>query len=120
MLFLAAVGGERLWPKIAATSKKIGANLFSPGDKYFLSGDLLKQDAWGFYFWHDRIGDTFRWKGENVSTAEVSCVLSQVLGEQLADVNVYGVLVRVFESGSNKSKAIFVVSRYLSSLANTH
>ena len=51
------------------------------------------QDAWGFFFWHDRIGDTFRWKGENVSTAEVAFALSQALGEQLADVNVYGVEV---------------------------
>ena len=52
----------------------------------------MRQDAFGFFFWVDRIGDTFRWKGENVSTAEVAQVLSTAC-ESFAEVNVYGVVV---------------------------
>ncbi len=54
-----------------ATDKKKLFNVFKDGDAYFNSGDLLSMDAEGFYYWSDRVGDTFRWRGENVSTAEV-------------------------------------------------
>jgi fatty-acyl-CoA synthase len=54
-----------------ASRKKILQNVFRDGDTYFNSGDLLRRDWFGFFFWSDRVGDTFRWKGENVATTEV-------------------------------------------------
>ena len=57
-----------------ATNKKLISNVLRMGDKYFNTGDSMRRDASGFFFWHDRIGDTFRWKGENVSTAEVKLI----------------------------------------------
>ena len=54
------------------TEKKILRSVFKPGDAFMRTGDLMKRDAQGFYFFVDRIGDTFRWKGENVSTLEVA------------------------------------------------
>jgi len=74
-----------------ATAKKIIKDAFVKGDKYFLTGDLLNIDAHGFIRFVDRIGDTFRWKGENCSTTEVTEVLSGFPGIQ--ESNVYGVLV---------------------------
>lgn len=56
----------------AATRSKVVENVRKTGDKYFRSGDLLKQDRWGFMYFCDRVGETFRWKGENVSTSEVA------------------------------------------------
>ncbi|MFW6051595.1 MAG: AMP-binding protein [Myxococcota bacterium] len=54
-----------------ATRKKILHDVFEPGDRYFRSGDLVKYDDKEYFYFVDRVGDTFRWKGENVSTAEV-------------------------------------------------
>ncbi len=75
----------------AATEKKILRDVKKPGDAYFRSGDLLKRDEEGYYYFVDRIGDTFRWKGENVSTQEVAEALSGFPGVETA--NVYGVEV---------------------------
>ena len=74
-----------------ATKKKVMSDVFVQGDQYFLSGDILRQDEEGFLYFCDRTGDTFRWKGENVSTAEVEDMISKTL--QLRDVVVYGVEV---------------------------
>jgi fatty-acyl-CoA synthase len=75
----------------AASEKKVLRDAFEEGDAFFLTGDLLRVDAEGFYYFVDRIGDTFRWKGENVSTNEVAEVLSVVGGVE--EANVYGVEV---------------------------
>jgi acyl-CoA synthetase (AMP-forming)/AMP-acid ligase II len=74
-----------------ATNAKILTDVFKKGDRYFNTGDLLYRDSEGYYYWSDRIGDTFRWKGENVSTTEVSQTLSDC--KTIADVVVYGVEV---------------------------
>lgn len=74
-----------------ATEKKVIRDVFSKGDSYFRTGDLIRRDSKGYYYFVDRIGDTFRWKGENVSTMEVSEVLSAFPG--VVDANVYGVEV---------------------------
>jgi fatty-acyl-CoA synthase len=74
-----------------ATEKKILRDVFEKGDLWFRTGDLLRWDSEGNVFFVDRIGDTFRWKGENVATSEVAQVLSQVKG--IEEVNVYGVQI---------------------------
>jgi fatty-acyl-CoA synthase len=74
-----------------ATEKKILRNVFKTGDAYFRTGDLLRMDADDYFYFVDRIGDTFRWKGENVATSEVAEVLSVCPG--VKEANVYGVSV---------------------------
>jgi fatty-acyl-CoA synthase len=64
----------------AASAAKILANVFVKGDRYFRTGDLLRQDEHGNFAFMDRIGDTYRCKGENVSTAEVGDVLARAPG----------------------------------------
>jgi fatty-acyl-CoA synthase len=73
----------------AASEKKILRNVFKPGDAWMRSGDLMRKDARGFFYFVDRVGDTFRWKGENVATAEVAQAIAAFPG--VLDVNVYGV-----------------------------
>ncbi|KAL3865941.1 hypothetical protein ACJMK2_043286 [Sinanodonta woodiana] len=69
--------------------KKVIRNVFEDGDVYFNFGDLLMLDKDYFTYFVDRVGDTFRWKGENVSTNEVSNVLNAL--DIIHDANVYGV-----------------------------
>ncbi|XP_017499978.3 long-chain fatty acid transport protein 1 isoform X3 [Manis javanica] len=75
----------------SATSKKIAHSVFRKGDSAYLSGDVLVMDELGYMYFRDRSGDTFRWRGENVSTTEVEGVLSRLLCQ--TDVAVYGVAV---------------------------
>lgn len=74
-----------------ATRRKVLRDVFEPGDAWYRTGDLMSRDAEGFFYFLDRIGDTYRWKGENVSTTEVAAVLAGCLG--VTDVAVYGVHV---------------------------
>lgn len=74
-----------------ASQKKVLENVFEPGDRYFDSGDLLELHADRWVSFADRIGDTFRWKGENVSTNEVAEALN--VAEGVLEANVYGVEV---------------------------
>jgi len=74
-----------------ATAKKLLSDAFQKGDSWFRTGDLLSVDGNGYYYFVDRIGDTFRWKGENCSTMEVSEAVSSFAGVE--EANVYGVKV---------------------------
>jgi fatty-acyl-CoA synthase len=75
----------------AATQRKILRNVFKPEDAWYRTGDLMRRDSRGFYYFVDRVGDTYRWKGENVSTAEVLSALAASRG--VLDGVVYGVQV---------------------------
>nr|ABC73704.1 fatty acid transport protein-1 [Gallus gallus] len=75
----------------SATHKKIAYNVLQKGDQAYLSGDVLVMDELGYMYFRDRSGDTFRWRGENVSTTEVEGMLSHILNQ--TDVAVYGVEV---------------------------
>ena len=79
------------YSKGADTEKKILRDVFEKGDAWFRSGDLLRRDAEGYFYFVDRIGDTFRWKGENVATSEVSEAISVFPG--VKEANVFGVKV---------------------------
>ena len=71
--------------------RKFLRNVKAPGDAWFRTGDLMRRDEKGYYYFVDRIGDTFRRKGENVATSEVAEVICELPGNQHA--NVYGVAV---------------------------
>jgi fatty-acyl-CoA synthase len=73
------------------TEQKILHNVFAQGDRWFRTGDLMRMDASGFYYFVDRVGDTFRWKGENVATSEVAAAIMAFAG--ITEANVYGVRV---------------------------
>jgi fatty-acyl-CoA synthase len=76
---------------VAETQRKILRDVFEPGDAWFRSGDLLRRDADGYFYFVDRIGDTYRWKGENVATAEIAETICGFAG--LREAVVYGVEV---------------------------
>ena len=75
----------------ADSDKKILRDVFTKGDAWFRTGDLMRRDGHGYFYFVDRVGDTFRWKGENVSTGEVGEALAAVPG--ILEANVYGVSV---------------------------
>jgi fatty-acyl-CoA synthase len=75
----------------AATEKKIVRNALAPGDAWFRTGDLLVCDDTGRFRFVDRLGETFRWRGENVATGDVELVMSKVPG--IVEACVYGVTV---------------------------
>jgi len=74
-----------------ANRKKVLRNVFCKGDEYYRTGDLFKKDDRGFHYFVDRIGETFRWKGENVSTTEVSGFISSYPG--VLEAAVYGITI---------------------------
>jgi fatty-acyl-CoA synthase len=73
------------------TERKILRDAFEDGDMWFRSGDLMRHDAHGNFFFVDRLGDTFRWKGENVATSEVAELINTF--DSVKEANVYGVPV---------------------------
>jgi len=90
---LGAHGATRFegYTDAAASAGKILRDVFEPGDAWYRTGDLMRQDELGFFYFVDRVGDTFRWKGENVSTSEVAGVIAACPG--VAEAAVYGVRV---------------------------
>ncbi|KAL6431393.1 hypothetical protein ACFW04_007196 [Cataglyphis niger] len=78
-----------------ASEKKVIRDIFQKGDSAFISGDILVADELGYLYFKDRTGDTFRWKGENVSTSEVEAIISNLINYR--DCIVYGVEVRGLE-----------------------
>ena len=75
----------------ADSDKKMLRDVFEKGDIWFRTGDLMRRDEHGYFYFVDRVGDTFRWKGENVATGEVSAALAREPG--IREANVYGVHV---------------------------
>jgi fatty-acyl-CoA synthase len=75
----------------AASERKILRDVFAHGDQWFRTGDLLRIDQAGCFYFVDRLGDTFRWRGENVSTTQVADVLRNCPG--VTDAIVYGIRV---------------------------
>jgi fatty-acyl-CoA synthase len=73
------------------SQRKILRDVFEPGDAWYRTGDLMRRDASGFFHFVDRIGDTFRWKGENVATSEVADAIAEFPG--IVEATVYGVPV---------------------------
>lgn len=94
-----------------ATEKKLLRNVFSNGDVYFNSGDLMKTVDVGFGYWQkhyqfvDRIGDTFRWKSENVSTNEVGEIISG--HDDIVFANVYGVVIPGTDGRAGMAAIVF-------------
>jgi fatty-acyl-CoA synthase len=89
-------GGERAgrfegYADEEASNRKVLRNVFKAGDSWYRTGDLMRRDERGFYYFVDRVGETYRWKGENVSTAEVLTVLTGSRG--VIEGVVYGVSV---------------------------
>jgi len=74
-----------------ASSRKVLRSVFKEGDSWYRTGDLMRRDERGFYYFVDRVGETYRWKGENVSTAEVLTALTASRG--VVEGVVYGVSV---------------------------
>jgi len=72
--------------------RRFSATCSTKGDAWFRTGDLMKLDESGFFHFVDRIGDTFRWKGENVATSEVNEAVVDCRG--VVDATTYGVEVR--------------------------
>ncbi len=91
---VALLGGPRRFEGYtdpAASARKLLGDVFVPGDQWFRTGDLMRKDAAGFYAFVDRLGDTYRWKGENVATTEVAAAVLACPG--VIDAVVFGVAV---------------------------
>jgi fatty-acyl-CoA synthase len=86
-----AGGAFEGYSSAAETERKVLRDVFEAGDAWYRTGDLMRMDSGGSYYFVDRIGDTFRWKGENVATSEVADVIMAFPG--ITEAVVYGVAV---------------------------
>jgi fatty-acyl-CoA synthase len=75
----------------AETEKKILRSVFEERDAWFATGDLMRKDEQGYFYFVDRLGDTYRWKGENVATSEVAEAITTFAA--ISEANVYGVSI---------------------------
>ena len=87
-----------------ASEKKILRDVFERGDAWFRTGDLMRTDAAGYYYFVDRIGDTFRWKGENVAASEVAAAIMAFPG--ISEATVYGVSVQGTEGAAGMAALV--------------
>ncbi|MDB6090475.1 MAG: long-chain-acyl-CoA synthetase [Gammaproteobacteria bacterium] len=74
-----------------ASRRKLLRDVFAQGDTWYRTGDLMRKDHHGYFYFVDRVGETFRWKGENVSTTQIMAVITDYPG--VSDAAVYGVAV---------------------------
>lgn len=88
----------------AASAKKLLRDVFQHGDCWWSSGDLMRRDADDYFYFVDRIGDTFRWKSENVSTTEVAQQLGEYHDAEV--INVYGVRVPASEGRAGMAAVV--------------
>lgn len=93
------------------TEKKLLCDVFKKGDVYFNTGDLIVQDHENFLYFWDRIGDTFRWKGENIATTEVADVIGML--DFIQESNVYGVAVPDCEGKTGMASIILKPNKSL-------
>ncbi len=87
-----------------ASKSRILRDVFEPGDMWVRTGDLMRKDENGYFYFVDRVGDTFRWKGENVATSEVSEAICAFPGVKHA--NVYGVAVPAAEGRAGMATVV--------------
>jgi len=99
-----AGGAFEGYSSAAETERKILRDAFEAGDAWYRTGDLMRMDSAGFYYFVDRIGDTFRWKGENVATSEVANAIMAFPG--IAEAVVYGVAVPGTEGAAGMAAVV--------------
>jgi len=87
-----------------ASAKKIITDVYEKGDRWFHTGDLLWRDKEGYYYFADRIGDTFRWKAENVATNEVAAAITEFDG--VSQANVYGVPIPGYDGKAGMASLV--------------
>jgi fatty-acyl-CoA synthase len=87
-----------------ASKEKLLRDVFATGDVWFRTGDLMRQDKQGYFYFVDRVGDTFRWKGENVSTTELTDIISECPG--VIQAAVYGVTIPGIEGRAGMATLI--------------
>jgi len=103
------------YTKSEDTEKKVLRDAFKKGDAWFRTGDLMRRDKHGYFYFVDRTGDTFRWKGENVATSEVAEALSTFRG--IKEANVYGVVIPGGEGKAGMASLVTVPNFDLEGLA---
>jgi len=87
-----------------ASAKKVITDVYTKGDRWFHTGDLLWRDAEGYYYFADRIGDTFRWKAENVATNEVAAAITEC--NRVTQANVYGVAIPGYDGKAGMASLV--------------
>ncbi|VDN08336.1 unnamed protein product [Thelazia callipaeda] len=98
------------------TGKKIIKNVLCKGDAVFTSGDIMHWDHFGYLYFRDRKGDTFRWKGENVSTSEVEGILQFL--KSISDVAVYGIEIPNKEGRAGMAAIVLVENKSVKDVAS--